>query len=134
MLHGMFQPDRFGPIQVPVRVPDIALTDRGDGTVWALQNDGLDRIKIVSPLPSGFHGLIYSAFEGPRIETPFGSAELIVRDGFLGYEVRDDITGTPPAFAPDKTRARTDRDTVFKIIAPSVMVRGGALAYETEPF
>lgn len=122
----------LGGPRIPVPLRGIALTDRADGTVWALQNDGTDRIKIVSPLPTGFKGRTFPALAGPRIDTPAGSAQMIVRSGRLGFDLDGSDVLSRPVYAGNRTRATAENDTIFEIKAPSSNVPAN-LAYETEP-
>lgn len=122
----------LGPAEIPVRLRGIALTDRGDGTVYALQNDGANHIKIVSPLPTGFRGDTYEAYAGPVLSDGPFDVRLLIRDGHLGYEPIEYTVGSRPVLAPNKVRAR-HTDTLYQLRIPDGFAIGDVLAYETEP-
>lgn len=132
----------MGHIQIPPLPETIILTDRGDGTLWALTHntttgyqppDGLGYISITDVLPTNDY-VIYAPFEGPRLSSD-PSIVLLVRDGYLGYEQQ-----VLPRFttdidnAPVRTR-RANAHEVREIIVPTTWkASGDLLAWQDVPF
>lgn len=120
----------LGGVRVPVRLPDLALTDRADGTVWALRNDDSGYIKLVSD-PDPFDGYTYPAYDGPGIHLNEHEVRLLVRDGHLGYEPLSYRLSSRPMYAPNKSQARFT-DTLYEIKLPDAFYDSYNLAYETQ--
>lgn len=104
----------------------IILTDRDDGTEWLLSfndalyetDDGLGYFSIDTAIPHGLDVYTYEAYGEPTFT---GGFRLLVRGGYLGYEIVDWDTGTTKrVLGIDGFRA------VFReIIVPSTWQREG---------
>lgn len=112
----------LGSVHVPPFPQHIVLTDRDDGTQWALshQDDaGTPRVILTDTIPSTPDKYIYGANEGPIVATSAGRYRLLVRDGRLGYE---DLGASPHCADRDQHRILTRKDkerTIYEIIEPA---------------
>lgn len=95
----------MGGIRIPPLPSGIVLTDREDGTLWLLSHnvtesspDDLGYISITTTIPSNMTTRTFDAFDEPFVGTD-PRLRLLVRDGYLGFEIEDLPQGI------------TDRDT-----------------------
>lgn len=104
----------FGTLRIPPIPQGIVLTDRDDGTLWLLSystaeesEDGLGYISINDAIPPARERYVYDAYDEPKFH---GTFRLLVRGGYLGYELipRDPGT-TKPVFAV-KAASRSYRE------------------------
>lgn len=83
-------------MRIPSLPQQIILTDRDDGTLWLLSHsfvddpgDGFGRISINDEFSTGFGDYeVFGPYEGPVIPGPENDIVLLVRGGYLGYELR----------------------------------------------
>lgn len=102
----------MGSVFVPPIPTNFVMTDRQDGTLWHLTHnvdvfsvDGNGYISIKDVLPTTNDLTVYGAYEGPYLqERVITQGErifrLLIRGGFLGYEVVEEqglsfILGAP---------------------------------------
>lgn len=99
----------FGSIRIPPLPQRIYMTDRGDGTLWELthnltdySSDGLGYISIsdvISPRNKDY--TLYGPEEGPILPGDPQDLVLLIRDGYLGYELV-----LPPVWRGAREQAR----------------------------
>ncbi len=125
--------DNAGSAQFLARLAGIALTDRDDASVWFLENDDAGHVTMTNPVPAGFVGETFAAYDGPMLRTPTGVVRILVRGARLGCEI---VAGAPDGrriYAPEAVNALIGTDTIYEIVVPAGYVVGGVLGYETAP-
>lgn len=109
----------MGPIQIPPLPQAFLIQDRGDGTWWLLAysitppaDDGLGYVSITDVIPSNVHYSVHEAYGEPVLEP---GIRLLIRDGYLGYEVIDtnDILYKTRRVLARRGRARSHREIVI---------------------
>lgn len=123
----------FGGIRIPALPGNHVLTDRADGTLWMLQHDVTGGwISITDTWPSRyFEYRVYEPYNGPVFQG-HPTIQLLVRDGYLGYEVTPLDSMIQDM---DNTRLLTRRgnsQTLRELVVPDDWVDGEVLAWETE--
>lgn len=127
---------RFRP-RVPPRFRPFALTDREDGSVWAIMCSPVapgspERIRIVSPPPAGFDGDTYPAYFGPTLASKNGVIRLLIRDGRLGFESPAPLVRGRRVLAPERTRVNY-KNVIYELYFTSnVSELRGRVGYVTE--
>lgn len=130
----------FGPIRIAPLPQGIVLTDRDDGTLWLLSHtqdpvgpDGEGYITINDYIHPAIIHTVYDAYEGPIVDTiPIRrTLRLLVRGGYLGYEVIDFGRATTDIdHAPIQTRRIVNRRTANIYVPTSFNTNGNVLAWE----
>jgi len=81
-------------MRMPPQPVTYRMTDRDDGTLWYLTfDDATELIAIDTDAPSGLNTedlVTFAAFEGPFIQTHRNGLRLLIRGGYLGYEMVPD--------------------------------------------
>ena len=125
----------IGPPRVPPLPQYTILTDRADGTLWALVHNG-DSFGIDDTVHIKRTDKVeFGAFHGPRLASN-PKVRLLVRNGFLGYEdVTLPVGESELNTQRPLTRRGVDRKT-FEVIEPSTSFVLGrdALAYDEVVF
>ena len=122
----------LGSIRIPPIAATLVLTDRATGTEYALIHDsagdfiGLDdaasRVDVAS-------AVVFSAFQGPILSAD-PTVRLLVRNGFLGYEVTALATSVADLDGSRVLSRRGNQSTILEIRQASGWVDGDALIWE----
>lgn len=122
----------LGGIFIPPRSATLVLTDRADGTEYALIHDstgnfiGLDsaasRVNVAS-------AIVFGAFFGPILSAD-PTVRLLVRDGALGYEVTPLDQSVRDLDGGRVLSRRGNESRILEIRQASGWVDGDALIYE----
>lgn len=133
----------LGPIIIPFRSQYIVMVDRADGREWLLVHnltvappDG--HIAITDVLPSSRAEITrFGPYDGPYVQPRTNAQEdrvirLLIRSGFLGYEMVEQQGITGQAQARVLTRRDNSRTRREVLVPTAWATPGDVLSWTTE--